>query len=193
VRLLELGSRTMAFAPPPQIPLVVDVNRLSTHQPGRGRGLTSFARTIATFVNSVDSLMLAAHSCPTSESPFDSSAYVIAQFLRSLQCSLDPHNLQFARRHLSSRFTVTSCCGQTALVTGEHASKDRHCTFLRAPGRGQSCIDTGTDQMLLAAPAACPMAWQCVSVQIGLPARLPGACRANVRGHKGIQPQLKII
>ena len=78
----------------------------------RGRGLTSFARTIATFVNGAASLMLAAHSCPTSGRPFDSSGYVIAQFLRSPPCSVDPHHLQFAGRDLSSKFVVTSCYGQ---------------------------------------------------------------------------------
>src|SRR6266478_46194 len=49
-------------------------------------------------------------SYPTSESPFDSSGHVIAQFLRSLQCS--PDNLHLACRDLASRFAMTSCASR---------------------------------------------------------------------------------
>src|SRR6266567_5903596 len=66
-----------------------------------------------------------------SESPFDSSGHVIAQFLRSLQCSLDPDNFYLAGRDLSGRFAVTSRSHQAALMAGKHASKDRHRTLLR--------------------------------------------------------------
>ena len=57
-------------------------------------------------------------SHPTSESPFDSSGHVIAQFLRSLQRSLDPDNLHLAGGDLSGRFAVTSRSHQAALVAG---------------------------------------------------------------------------
>jgi Phage integrase family len=60
---------------------------------------------------------------PTSESPFDSSGDVIVQFLRSLQCSLDPDNLHLAGRDLSSRFAVTSRSDQAALVAGNLADR----------------------------------------------------------------------
>ena len=66
-----------------------------------------------------------------SETLLDGSGHVIAQFLRSLQRSLDPDNLHLARRDLSRRFAVTSRSHQAALVAGQHASKDRHGTFLR--------------------------------------------------------------
>lgn len=68
---------------------------------------------------------------PTSESPFDSNGDVITQFLHSLHCSLDPHNLHFAGRDLSGRFAVTSRSHQAAFVAGQHAPKDWHGTFLR--------------------------------------------------------------
>lgn len=68
---------------------------------------------------------------PSSETLFDSSGYVITQFLRSRQSSLDPDNLHLSGRDLSGRFTVTSRSYQTAFVTGQHTPKDRHCTFLR--------------------------------------------------------------
>jgi hypothetical protein len=84
-----------------------------------------------TFVNRVGPPTLTVDNYPTSESPFDSSGHVIAQFLRSLQGSLDPDNLHLAGRDLSGRFAVTSCSRQAAPVAGQHASKDRHGTFLR--------------------------------------------------------------
>ena len=89
------------------------------------------ARTIATFVNRVGPPTLTVDSYPTSESPFDSGGHVIAQFLRSLQRSLDPDNFHLAGRDLSGRFAVTSRSHQAALVAGKHASKDRHRTLLR--------------------------------------------------------------
>src|SRR5208282_822801 len=67
----------------------------------------------------------------TSQSPLNSGGNIIAQFLRSLQCSLDPDNLHLAGGDLSSRFAVTSCSRQAAPVTCQHASKDWHGTFLR--------------------------------------------------------------
>jgi hypothetical protein len=91
--------------------------------------MDEFRTTIATFVNRVGSSD--AHSRQLSESPFDSSGHVIAQFLRSLQGSLDPDNFYLAGRDLSGRFAVTSRSHQAALVTGQHAPKDRHRTFLR--------------------------------------------------------------
>ena len=57
-------------------------------------------------------------SYPTSESPFDSSGHVIAQFFRSLQRSLDPDNLHLAGRDLSGGFAVTLRGRQAALVAG---------------------------------------------------------------------------
>jgi len=63
-------------------------------------------------------LTLTVDSYPTSEDAFDSSSHVIAQFLRSLQRSLDPDNLHLARCDLSGRFAVTSRSHQTALVAG---------------------------------------------------------------------------
>jgi hypothetical protein len=44
----------------------------------------------------------------TSPSPFDGSRHIIAQFLGSLQRSLDPDNLHLAGGDLSGRFAVTS-------------------------------------------------------------------------------------
>ena len=67
---------------------------------------------------------------PTSESPFDNSGHVIAQFLCSLQRSLDPDNLHLAGRDLSGRFAETSRSRQAALVADQHAPKDRDRTFL---------------------------------------------------------------
>ena len=57
-------------------------------------------------------------SYPTSESLFDSSGHVIAQFFRSLQRSLDPDNLHLAGRDLSGGFAVTLRGRQAALVAG---------------------------------------------------------------------------
>jgi hypothetical protein len=91
----------------------------------------SSTRTIATFVSRVGPLRLTVDSYPTSESPFDSSGHVIVQFLRSVQRSFDPDNFYLAGRDLSGRFAVTSRSHQAALVTGQHAPKDRHRTFLR--------------------------------------------------------------
>src|ERR1700676_5281233 len=70
--------------------------------------MRSFARTTATFVNRAGPLTLTVANYPTSENPFDCSGHVIAQFLRSLQRSLDPDNLHLARCDLSGRFAVTS-------------------------------------------------------------------------------------
>jgi hypothetical protein len=74
------------------------------------------ARTIATIVNGVGSVALTADSHPTSKSPFDSIGHVIAQFLCSLQRSLDPDNLHLASRDLSGRFAMTARSHQAALV-----------------------------------------------------------------------------
>jgi hypothetical protein len=63
-------------------------------------------------------------SYPTSESPFDSSGYVIAQFFRSLQRFLNPDNFHLASRDLSGRFAVISC-SQAALVAGKNISLHR--------------------------------------------------------------------
>src|ERR1700731_2489145 len=93
--------------------------------------MRSFARTTATFVNRAGPLTLTVANYPTSENPFDSSGHVIAQFLRSLQRSLDPDNLHLARCDLSGRFAVTSGRHQAALMAGQHSPKDRHRTFLR--------------------------------------------------------------
>jgi hypothetical protein len=68
--------------------------------------------------------------CPASERSFDSSSHIIAQSLRSLQCFLNPNNFHLAGRDLSGGFAVTSRSHQAALVTGQHASKDRHRTLL---------------------------------------------------------------
>ena len=81
-------------------------------------------------VNRVGPGTLTVDSYSTSESSFDSSGHVVAQFLRSLQGSLDPDNLHLACRDLSGRFAVTSRSHQAALVAGEHASKNRYRTFL---------------------------------------------------------------
>jgi hypothetical protein len=70
-------------------------------------------------------------SYPTSEGAFGSSGDVIAQFLRSQQGSLDPDNLHLAGGDLSGRFAVNGRSRQAAPVTCQHASKDRHGTFLR--------------------------------------------------------------
>jgi len=72
---------------------------------------------------------LCVQSCESKNS-LDSSGYVIAQFLRSLQRSLDPDNFHLAGRDLSGRFTVTSRSHQAALVAGQHAPKNRSSTFL---------------------------------------------------------------
>jgi hypothetical protein len=40
---------------------------------------------IATFVNRIGSVMLADHTCPTSDIPFDSNGNVIAQFFSPAQ------------------------------------------------------------------------------------------------------------
>jgi len=64
-------------------------------------------------------------SYPTSESPFDSSGYVIAQFFRSLQRFLNPDNFHLASRDLSARFAVISCSHQAALVAGKNISLHR--------------------------------------------------------------------
>jgi hypothetical protein len=77
-----------------------------------------FIRTTAVAVNRVSPLTLTVDSYPTSEGLFDSSGHVIAQFLRSLQCSLDPDNFHLAGRDLSGRFAVTSRSHEAALVAG---------------------------------------------------------------------------
>ena len=66
-----------------------------------------------------------------SERPLYRNGHVVAQFRRSLQCSLDPDNLHLAGRDLPGRFAVTSRSQQAALVAGKHTPKDRHRTFLR--------------------------------------------------------------
>ena len=93
--------------------------------------IEEFRRTIATLVNRVGPLTLTVDSYPTSESPFDSSSHVIAQFFRSLQRSLDPDNLHLAGRDLSGGFAVTLRGRQAALLAGQHPPKDRYRTFLR--------------------------------------------------------------
>ena len=72
------------------------------------------ARTIAMFVNRVGSLTLTLDSYPTSECPFDSSGHVIAQFLRSLQRSLDPDNLHLASRNGDYQLTARILSPATA-------------------------------------------------------------------------------
>src|ERR1700722_12630126 len=93
--------------------------------------MRSFARTTATFVNRAGPLTLTVANYPTSENPFDSSGHVIAQFLRSLQRSLDPDNLHPAGRDLSSRFGVISRRHQAALVADEHSPKNGNGTLHR--------------------------------------------------------------
>jgi len=63
--------------------------------------------------------------------PIDNGGHVVAQFLRSLQRSLDPDNLHLARRDLPRRFPVTARSHQAALMASQHSPKERHCTFLR--------------------------------------------------------------
>ena len=94
------------------------------------QGLRGSERTMATPVNRAERLELIVDRYSTLESPVDSSAHVIAQFLRSLQRSLDPNNLHLAGRDLSSRFAVTSRSHQAALMAGQHSTKNRNSTFL---------------------------------------------------------------
>jgi hypothetical protein len=68
-------------------------------------------------------MTLTVDTSPAAESPLDSSGHVIAQFLRSLQRSLDPDDLHFASRDLSGRFVVASRSRQAALMAGRHSPK----------------------------------------------------------------------
>jgi hypothetical protein len=88
--------------------------------------MRSFARTTATFVNRAGPLTWTGESYPTSESPFDSRSHVIAQFLCSLQRSLNPHNLYLAGRDLSGNFALTSHSHQAALVAGGRSPGGPH-------------------------------------------------------------------
>jgi hypothetical protein len=62
-------------------------------------------------------------SYTTSEMPFDGRGHIIVQFLRSLQCSLDPDNPHFARRDLSGMFVMIS--GHSGCARDWRASVER--------------------------------------------------------------------
>jgi hypothetical protein len=106
-------------------------NQLRSPTGRGGEELRTNHRDVRQPINRVGPGTLTVDSYPTSESPFDSGGDVIAQFIRSLQCSFDPDNLDLASSDLSGRFAVTSRSRQAALVAGEHAPKNRDRTLLR--------------------------------------------------------------
>jgi hypothetical protein len=61
--------------------------------------------------------------------PFYGSSNIVAQLLRSLQGSLDPHQFQFTGCDLASRHAVVLGGGETSLMTCEHAPEDRPALF----------------------------------------------------------------
>lgn len=83
----------------------------------------------------------------TSKNSFDRRGHITTQFLCPPQCSLNPDNLQFAGRDLSSWFVMITCGTQAALVAGKHTSEDRNGTFLRLR-MGASEADQASGAML---------------------------------------------
>jgi len=65
---------------------------------------------------------------------FHGRSHIDAQFLGSLQCSLDAHEFQLTGGDLAGRFVVNPGSLKTALMTGKHTSeKWSAITWLRRP------------------------------------------------------------